>query len=314
MHPTDLPMSDTSTLSTFVASDGDNLAIQDWPLPAGRALRGVVLIVHGLGEHAGRYDALAEQLNDWGFVVRGFDQYGHGESGGVRGGLTGSDRLLNDLNDVVDTTRNRMPRGTPLILLGHGLGGLVAARYAQRAPRKVEALVLSSPALALWLTPWQRLLLRLFEHLSPNVALHSGIKSRWLSHDPAVTAAYDADPSVHQRISARLLRFMRDAAAAVQAAAGDWSVPTLLLYGGADKVVNPAGSRRFAEAAPKQVLSAQCFVGLYHEIFNERGADAVLAHLQQWLDARFSADVGHKMGHQIAHLPSPEQRRQLSKI
>ena len=76
-----------STLSTFVASDGDNIVIQDWPLQSGARLRGVVILVHGLGEHAGRYAHVAEQLNRWGFAVRGYDQCGHGESGGLRGSL-----------------------------------------------------------------------------------------------------------------------------------------------------------------------------------------------------------------------------------
>ena len=76
-----------STLSTFTASDGDNLAVQDWPLPDGVAVRGTVLVVHGLGEHAGRYEHVAERLNSWGYTVRGYDHYGHGDSDGVRGAL-----------------------------------------------------------------------------------------------------------------------------------------------------------------------------------------------------------------------------------
>ena len=121
-------MATDSTLSTFVAGDGDNLAVQDWPIAQGIALRGVVILVHGLGEHAGRYDHVARRLNDWGFAVRGYDQYGHGESGGPRGGLTADDRLLTDLADIIDSTRLRMPKACPLILLGHSMGGLVAAR------------------------------------------------------------------------------------------------------------------------------------------------------------------------------------------
>src|SRR5664279_2960463 len=135
-------MSTESTLSTFVAIDGDNLAVQDWPLEPETPLRGVVLLVHGLGEHAGRYDALARRLNDWGFAVRGYDQYGHGESGGLRGGLPTDSRLLDDLADIVDSTRARMTRNTPLILLGHSMGGLVAARFAALGMRPIEGLVL----------------------------------------------------------------------------------------------------------------------------------------------------------------------------
>ena len=136
-----------STLTTFTASDGENLAVQDWPLPQGEPCRGTVLLVHGLGEHVGRYDALARRLNDWGFAVRGYDQYGHGESAGPRGGLTSDMRLLDDLADLVDATRARMPAGQPLVLLGHSMGGLVASRFVSLHLRPVDALVLSSPAL-----------------------------------------------------------------------------------------------------------------------------------------------------------------------
>src|SRR4051794_29466395 len=89
-----------STLSTFTARDGDNLAIQDWPVPDGIAQHGTVLVVHGLGEHAGRYEHVARRLNSWGFRVRGYDHYGHGESGGDRGGLPDEARLIDDLVDV----------------------------------------------------------------------------------------------------------------------------------------------------------------------------------------------------------------------
>src|SRR5687767_9757703 len=106
-----------STLTTFTASDGDNLAVQHWPLPDGVRLRGVVLLVHGLGEHAGRYDHLAQRLNSWGFDVRGYDHYGHGESGGERGALTHDNRLLDDLGEMVEAARTRTSDGLPLIVL-----------------------------------------------------------------------------------------------------------------------------------------------------------------------------------------------------
>jgi alpha-beta hydrolase superfamily lysophospholipase len=280
-----------STLTTFVASDGDNLAIQDWPLDPQVPLRGVVLLVHGLGEHAGRYDALARQLNSWGFAVRGYDQYGHGESGGVRGGLPSASRLVDDLADILHSTRRRMPRGCPLVLLGHSMGGLVAAQLVAQGLGAVDGLVLSSPALALRLNPLQRLLLSFVPDIAPQLRLHNGVRPEWLSHDAAVVAAYRADRLVHHRISARLARFMDESGRALRQAAPGWSVPTLLLYGGADRVVDPRGSAVFAQAAPAGVLSSRCFEGLYHEIFNEREPErsAVLDELQRWLDRWFPA-------------------------
>jgi alpha-beta hydrolase superfamily lysophospholipase len=276
-----------STLSTFVALDGDNLAVQDWPLASQQVLRGVVLLVHGLGEHAGRYDRLAGQLNDWGFAVRGYDQYGHGESGGPRGGLPTDTRLLDDLADIVDSTRSRMDPHTPLILLGHSMGGLVAARFVALGLRPVQALVLSSPALDPGLNAIQKLLLAVLPKIAPNLRIGNGLDASLISHDPAVVAAYQADKLVHDRVSARLARFIADGGPATLAQAASWSLPTLLLYAGADRLVNPAGSRAFAAAAPKTVLSAHCFEAMYHEIFNELDTAPVFAELKKWLDARF---------------------------
>lgn len=280
-------MSTDSTLSTFVASDGDNLAIQDWPLELGRTLRGVVLLVHGLGEHAGRYDHVARRLNEWGFAVRGHDQYGHGESDGRRGGIPTETRLLDDLVDIVDSTRARMHIDTPLILLGHSLGGLVAARFVALTLRSIDGLILSSPALDPGLSAFQKLLVAVLPRVAPNLCVGNGLQVDYLSHDPKVVAAYRADRLVHDRISARLARFIANGAAPVSAMAPEWRVPTLLLYAGADRLVNPAGSRAFAAAAPKKVVSAHCFESLYHEIFNELDAEPVFAELKKWLDAHF---------------------------
>ncbi|HTH10677.1 MAG TPA: lysophospholipase, partial [Acidovorax sp.] len=216
-----------STLTTFTASDGENLAVQDWPLPEGEPCRGTVLLVHGLGEHVGRYDHVARRLNDWGFAVRGYDQYGHGESGGPRGGLTSDQRLLDDLGDLVDATRARMPAGHPLVLLGHSMGGLVAARFVALHLRPVDALVLSSPALDPGLNAVQKLLVATLPRIAPNLRVGNGLDAQYLSHDPAVAAAYLADPLCHDRISARLARFIAEGGPATVARAAHWSVPTL---------------------------------------------------------------------------------------
>ena len=275
-----------STLSTYTASDGENLAVQDWPLPDGVQPRGLVLLVHGLGEHAGRYDHVAGRLNAWGFAARGYDHYGHGESGGPRGGLTTRERLVEDLADLVATARQRQP-GVPVIVLGHSMGGLVAALFALEHPGQLDALVLSSPALGARLNPVQKLLLRTLPHVLPNLRVGNGLDTQWLSHDPAVVHAYRQDPRVHDRISARLAAFLTGEGARVVEQAPHWRVPTLLLYAGQDRLVDPAGSRRFAQLAPSSVVSARCFESLYHEIFTELEAQPVFDALRDWLDARF---------------------------
>jgi alpha-beta hydrolase superfamily lysophospholipase len=277
-------MTAESTLSTFVANDGDNVMIQDWPLEPGAPLRGVVIVVHGLGEHAGRYEHVARQLNAWGFAVRGYDQCGHGESGGLRGSLPTDTRLLDDLADIVDSTRLRMSKKTPLILLGHSMGGLVVGRFISLAIRPVEALILSSPALDPGLSSFQKLLVSVLPKIVPNLRVGNGVKPQYISHDPAVVAAYRADPLVHDRISARLAHFIAQASAQTVAMAGQWTVPTLLMYAGDDHLLNPQGSRNFAAAAPKPVVMARCFEDLYHEIFNEQDATPVFATMKAWLD------------------------------
>ena len=277
-------MDTESNLSTFTASDGEHLIVQAWPIPHHLAQRGTVIVVHGLGEHAGRYDHVARKLNQWGFAVRGYDQYGHGESGGVRGGLPSDQRLLDDLADIVDSTRQRMDPGTPLLLLGHSMGGLVAARFVSLGMRPVDGLVLSSPALNPGLSGFQKFLVSTLPAIAPNLRVGNGLKPQFLSHDPVVVSAYLSDPLVHDRISARLARFIATAGPAVVAAAPQWKVPTLLLYAGDDRLLNAQGSHDFAAAAPPAVVQAHCFDKLYHEIFNERDPAAVFAALHAWIE------------------------------
>jgi alpha-beta hydrolase superfamily lysophospholipase len=281
------PATTESTLSTFTASDGNNLAMQDWRLPEGVAARGVVVLVHGLGEHAGRYDHVARRLNSWGFAVRGYDQYGHGESDGVRGALPTETRLVDDVADVIDSTRARMEPATPLILLGHSMGALIAGNVVAFGQVQVDALVLSSPLFDPGLNGFQKFLLATLPRIAPNLTVGNGVDPNFISHDPAVVAAYKADPRVHDRISGRLARFIADGGPQVIEHAPRWTVPTLLMYAGADRVVNPEGSRAFAAAAPQRVVSAHCFEGLYHEIFNEPESEPVFERLRQWLDGRF---------------------------
>lgn len=277
-----------TNLSPLTARDGTNLVVMDWPLEKG-PVRGVVLIVHGLGEHAWRYDHVAQRLNDWGFAVRAYDQYGHGESMGQRGALPSEDRLLQDLAEVVDESRARMHDETPLIVLGHSMGGLVAARFVSLAMRPLEGLVLSSPAFDPGLNAFQKLLLAVLPRIAPDLRVGNGLDPQYISHDPQVVARYRNDPLVHDRISARLARFIAHSGPATIASASSWKLPTLLMYGGEDKLVNPAGSRAFSSAAPSDVVTSNCFESLYHEIFNESepGKAAVFAQLKAWLDARF---------------------------
>ena len=280
-------MTAESSLSILTAIDGSNVVVQDWPLDSSVKLRGVVIVVHGLGEHAGRYEHVARHLNAWGFAVRGYDQCGHGESSGARGSLPSDTRLLDDLADMVDSTRTRYGKDTPVILIGHSMGGLVVGRFVSLQMRAIEGLVMSSPALDAGMNAFQKLLVSVLPKIAPDLRVGNGVKPQFVSHDPAVVAAYKADPLVHDRISARLARFIAAAGPQTLALAPQWTVPTLLMYAGDDRLLNPDGSRVFAAQAPKNVVTTQCFDTLYHEIFNEKDAGPVFATLKKWLDGRF---------------------------
>jgi alpha-beta hydrolase superfamily lysophospholipase len=294
----------------LAARDGTPLHLREWRVSAPR---GTVLVVHGLGEHIGRYEHVAARLNAAGWNVAGHDQRGHGASGGPRGAIARDDDLLADLAVVIDALRARGTAG-PLVLLGHSMGGLVAARFAlgtlraagsrdddaggpaaeaaaEPWARDLDALVLSSPALDPGMNALQKALLAVLGPLAPDLAIGNGLKPAWISRDPQVVRAYERDPLVHDRITPRLVRFIVDAGLAVRAAAPCWRVPTLLMWAGADRCVAPAGSAAFAAAAPRGVVAAREFPALFHEIFNEPERDEPLRLLTDWLAARASASA-----------------------
>lgn len=268
------------------AADGTRLHAHVWTATGSAARpRATVLLVHGLGEHAGRYQHVAAWLTARGYAVVGYDHRGHGASEGPRGALREPQDLVSDLAAVVDVLRAHGV--APLVLLGHSMGGLVAARFVAQAVRPVEALVLSSPALDPGLSAVQQALLAVSHALAPNVAVPNGLDVQAICRDPAVVEAYRRDPLVHDRVTPRLVRFIVEAGRYVQARAAAWSVPTLLMWAGQDRLVAPAGSARFAEAAPPQVVQSHCFAHMYHEILNEPDREQVLRVLEPWLAERF---------------------------
>jgi alpha-beta hydrolase superfamily lysophospholipase len=278
----------SAIMSTLNSADKDQLALYDWPLPATQMSRGTVLLVHGLGEHMGRYTHVAKHLNDWGFAVRGYDHFGHGLSTGPRGGLPTNDRMLDDLANVLIQTRQQMRADEPLVLIGHSMGGGVVGRYVSLHPGAVDALVMSSPALDPGLNVIQKGLLASLPYIAPNLRVGNGLRANFISHDAKTVATYLADPLVHDRISSRLASVIATSGAATIQAAPQWTTPTLLIFAGEDKLVSPAGSRAFASAAPSCVTSHE-FAHMYHEIFNEPDQAQVFAVLKTWLDQTIKA-------------------------
>ncbi len=276
-----------SSMETLLTGDGLKLRLHRWPVKG--SARGTVQIVHGLGEHMGRYEGLALALNAAGWHVAGHDQRGHGLSEGQRGAIAGENTLLVDLGAVTEHLRNSA--GGPLVLLGHSLGGLVAARFvaeslmnsASRWSSDVDGLVLSSPALDAGLGSVRRALAAALARVLPTLPLPSGLKAAWISRDPAVVRRYREDPLVHGRVTPQLAHFIVNAGDLVLRRAPRWHTPTLLMWAGADRCVAPAGSATFARLAPADWVTAREFPALFHEIFNEPERKVVIQQLTTWL-------------------------------
>lgn len=276
-------------MSTLTTHDGLTLFVHDWPCTAEQP-KGRVLLVHGLGEHCLRYSHVAAALNAAGWQVRGYDHRGHGRSTGPQGGIGEHLDMLHDLATVIDDFQGP----GPLVLLGHSMGGAIAARFVAeglaQAPapwhRPVDRLVLSSPALAADLTPIQRLMLKIALPLAPTLAVNNGLKPAWISRDAEVVRAYIDDPLVHDRITARLTHFILECGDHIRAVASRWRTPTLLTWAGADRCVAPRGSEAMAAGAPRDVLTARPWPPCFHEIFNEPEKAQVLDVVVEWLDQR----------------------------
>lgn len=275
--------------SWLAMADGQRLFLRDWPLPQSR---GAVLLVHGLGEHSGRYERLAAWFNQRGYAVRGYDQRGHGRSPGRRGALRHGDDLLADLAAVYSDYAGASLH--PPLLLGHSMGGLVAARAVLDGSVVPPALVLSSPALRSRESPWMIRLAGVLDRLLPNLPLRNGLDTGKLSHDAQVEVEYCGDPLRHGWITPRLAHFIFSDGAACIADAARLDVPTLLLVADGDALVDPSGSRAFAKAAAATgQLTTRFFSLLYHELFNESepGRSQVLMQLSDWL-GRFGSPSG----------------------
>lgn len=264
--------------------DGFRLALRAWTPGDTERARGTVVIAHGLGEHAGRYLPLAHDLATAGWEVHASDHRGHGRSVGARGVIPSRESIRDDILESLVYAQATASR--PVILLGHSMGGAMAAWAIAHHPKAADALVLSSPAFRTDLSAIQRLLMSTIGRLQPDFAVSNGLDAKYISHDPSVVADYRNDPLVHDRVSPRLAQAIITAGDVVRAAAPTWSTPTLLLFAGDDRLVNPSGSMEFAQSAPESVVTALRFDTLYHEIFNEIGREAPVKALLDWLRVR----------------------------
>lgn len=265
------------------ARGSSRLYCQSW-LPDGDA-RASILLVHGLGEHSGRYAYLAQHCTRRGFALHALDHYGHGKSDGHPGYVERFSVYLDVVAHVLDTLVEKHPQG-PRFLLGHSMGGLIAARLLQYRQAAFRACVLSGPALKSDAEPPALVMaiVRLIAAIAPTVPL-LGLDPSGVSRDPEVVRAYIADPLVHHgRLSARLIAEMSRAMRATLDAAPRIQLPLLIMHGEDDVLTSPAGSRELYDKVASTDKSLKLYPGLYHEIFNEPEKDAVLDDMTNWLE------------------------------
>ena len=262
--------------------DGLKIFTRQWETPNPRAL---CLVVHGIGEHSGRYEGLAKELNRRGFSAAALDHRGHGRSEGRRGDCRSIEDFIGDFHRFVEQVREESP-STPRIIVGHSLGGLIALYYAARHPDLIRGIAVSSPALRL-AQPSSRLKVALAEGLDrilPKTHLPNGVNPRLLSHDPAVAAAYEQDPLVHRVITARCAVALREAMNGASKLAAQLTTPCLILQGGEDRICDPQASVEFAAAVSQAPVTLRRYDGLYHEVFNEPERSRVIRDLIDWTE------------------------------
>ncbi|MDN7931190.1 lysophospholipase [Burkholderia metallica] len=280
----------TPKMGRLRTADGLELASYRWPAGDGTVPpRATIALVHGLAEHAGRYAALAARLNAAGIDVLAIDLRGHGQSPGKRAWVERFDGYLDDADALVAEAA----RGdAPLFLMGHSMGGAVAALYAiERAPARGHALtglVLSSPALApgrdmpRWMLAVSRVISRVWPTF-PAIRIDAAL----LSRDPAVVAANRADPLVHHAaVPARTGAEILDAMARIESGRGGLRVPVLVYHGTEDKLTEPDGSRAFGARVGSPDRTLTLYEGGFHETMNDLERDRVIDALIAWIHAR----------------------------
>ncbi|MFM0729191.1 lysophospholipase [Paraburkholderia sediminicola] len=272
--------------STVTTSDGIELPLYRWPATA--PLRGTVALVHGLAEHAGRYAALADRLNPAGFELIAIDLRGHGHAPGKRVWVNRFDDYLLDAQALLDEAATSC---APLFLMGHSMGGAVAALYAierlEASGRRLSGLILSSPALApgrdvpRWMLKVSQVISRIWPTF-PAMKIDAALLSRL---QPVVNANRN-DPLVHHgAIPARTGAELLLAMARIERGRAALRVPLLVYHGTADKLTEPNGSRDFGAHAGSPDKTLTMHEDSYHETMNDLDRDRVIAALIEWIEA-----------------------------
>ncbi len=255
--------------TTITATDNLSIFLRTWE-PDQQEPRAILILVHGLAEHAGRYPHVVEAFLQQGYVIYGHDHRGFGRSGGRRGDFERFDQVLSDLDQVVELARARHP-GLPLGMFAHSMGGTIGVQYLTRHPEKFRAAILSAPGFGPGPDQNKRLiaLARIIAKFAPTLTIHRGSSGEYkLSHDPAQAAAWDADPDVHDLATPRFAVQYLQAAAEAKSQLGHLRLPLLVVMGEDDVTINQQDIRE-AVATAGDNLTFITYPGAYHEVHNE---------------------------------------------
>ncbi|SFJ41915.1 Lysophospholipase, alpha-beta hydrolase superfamily [Paenibacillus sp. UNC496MF] len=252
-------------------------------------IRGVIALVHGMGEHVGRYEHVAEMFTDAGYAVLGFDQVGHGRTTGKRGHTKSYPALLDGVDALLAEAKKRYP-GTPVFLYGHSMGGNVALNYVLRRKPGICGAIVTGPWLRLAFNPppLQLIVARVVNRLFPAYTNERPMVGDHLTSDPAMIKRYQEDPLGHGSITARFFLSVQGAGLWALKHASEWRLPLLLMHGGSDKVTSIQASRQFADEAGALCTFME-WPGYKHELHNELDREEVFDVMRDWLDERLKA-------------------------
>ncbi|MGA2490994.1 MAG: lysophospholipase [Anaerolineales bacterium] len=266
---------------TWKSFDGLDMYACAWT-PQGLP-KAVILLVHGLGEHVGRYDHVAAALTEKGYAMLGFDLRGHGKSGGPRGHTPSSEAFMRDIDSMVKQAKVRYP-GIRQFMYGLSMGGNLVLNYILDRQPALAGAVVSAPGLRSPILDQKNkaIFAKVLGVLLPSFTIPSGLDANMLSRVPEVVDRYKQDPLVHDRVSLGLAKSQLEMVPWIFKHAGDLNIPLLVMHGTEDKIVYIQGSREFARKAGDKV-TLKIWDGMYHEIHNEPEQEQVLAYMLDWL-------------------------------
>jgi len=268
----------------FKTFDGLQLFAQSWQ-PESQP-KAVICLVHGMGEHSGRYVHVADSLTQAGYALISFDLRGHGKSEGQRGHTPSYEALMRDISSLLEIA-NRQFSQLSLFLYAHSLGGNLVLNYVLRHQPQLKGIIVTGPwlRLAFELPPFKIIFGKIVNHLLPAFSQKSGLDTKVLSHDPEVVHAYRNDPLVHDHITARMFIGIYQSGHWVLEHASEFSLPLLIMHGGADKITSVKASSEFANKISEN-CTLKIWDGLYHEIHNEPEKEEFFKFLIDWLDEK----------------------------